>query len=103
MRWVLTVNNAQRITVAMKQVFDLWPTLGEAAEAFGEPYPTVGGWKRKGMVPAEHDVVIVDRAESIGNIEITYEWLAKERRRIARARKAKSGIQPVRRFEQGAA
>lgn len=68
----------------MQEIFNKWPSLAELARDIGESPIAVRHWKRRGSIPGEYDVAIVNAASKRGQI-VTYEMLALARAKEARA------------------
>jgi hypothetical protein len=59
----------------MEHIFNIWPRLSDLAADLGKPYQTVAAWKRRGSIPAENDLQLIQAAEKRG-ASLTFEQLA---------------------------
>lgn len=65
----------------MEHIFQIWPKLTDLAADLGMSYQTVAAWKRRGRIPAEYDLRLIDAARRRGG-QLTLSTLA-----LARASK----------------
>jgi len=63
----------------MKHISRIWPTVAQLAADLGKPYQTVAAWKRRGRIPADHDLDLIAAARKRGAV-LTLEDLANARR-----------------------
>jgi hypothetical protein len=63
----------------MEHIFDIWPSLAALAKDMGSPYQTVVAWKRRGRIPADRDLDLIEAARRRGAL-VTLEEMAKSRR-----------------------
>lgn len=62
----------------MEHILHIWPDLKSLADDLGYPYPTVAAWKQRGRIPADHDALLINAAQSRG-VVLTFEDLARAR------------------------
>ncbi len=85
MRWVLTALYAFGIFRCMEHLERIWPSSAalkadlDAVKGADVPYQTVAAWKRRGRVPAEYDLDLIEAAKRRGET-LTLEDLALARR-----------------------
>lgn len=65
----------------MEHISHIWPKMVDLAEDLGKKYQTVAAWKRRGRIPAEYDLPLIEAARRKG-CDLTLDVLA--RARIAR-------------------
>lgn len=69
----------------MNPIFDIWPNAAELARDIGENPVTVRSWRRRGSVPADRDLILIEAAARRG-AELTLAQLAAARSRTGRHR-----------------
>jgi hypothetical protein len=57
-------------------VIDLWPSVSELAADMGVPYGVAAQWRRRGSIPADRWLSLINRARERGFEGITLEGLA---------------------------
>lgn len=70
---------ALRIMRGMENIIRIWPTLSDLASDLDRPYQTVAAWKRRGRIPADYDLDLIEAAARRGH-KLTLEQLARARR-----------------------
>lgn len=68
----------------MDGIFDLWPSMAELARDLGEKEVTVRAWKRRGSIPANRHVAVVEAADRRG-LGLSFEALARACARAGQA------------------
>jgi hypothetical protein len=63
----------------MHHIEHIWPTVKEMSEDLGIPYTTVHSWARRGRIPADHDLDLIEAAARRGK-SLTLAELAAARR-----------------------
>lgn len=58
------------------ETIEKWPSLSEFAADLGVPYGTAKAMKRRGSIPADRWVDVVEKARARGFEDITHEALA---------------------------
>lgn len=69
----------------MERITDIWPTVGELARDMGVPYTTAHSWVKRGRIPADYDLRLVEAARKRGS-HLSLAQLAMDR-----ARRSKQG------------
>lgn len=63
----------------MSRVFQIWPSAADLAREIGENPITVRAWRRRGSIPADRDLALIEAARRRGE-DLTLEELAAARR-----------------------
>ncbi|AGT08333.1 hypothetical protein JCM7686_1227 [Paracoccus aminophilus JCM 7686] len=62
----------------MTHIFHIWPKMADLAADLGLSYQTVAAWKRRGRIPAEYDLSLIEAANRKG-CSLTLDVLAHAR------------------------